>query len=185
MEPNLFRDSRVAINQLIDHINDMIERRTTDSLQDKFGELCSLLDELSPQAEGEIQKRSVKNLGIKLKILNGRMDKLKTKKAASAKRSRSGIVWDEKRIAELATAFLEKVRANLGDDAEAQISFGTSGKGIRPNYHIHFSNREKTSFSGANHKPDGKPVADVPKKMSPLFPGAVIEAALAAQAQEG
>ncbi|MCG8566994.1 MAG: hypothetical protein MI747_18125 [Desulfobacterales bacterium] len=159
----------------------MIEKRTTDSLQDKFGELCGLLDELTPQAEGEIQERSVKNLGIKLKILNGRLDKLKTKRAASASRDRSGIIWDEKRIAELATPFLEKVLANTGDDSDSRVCFGTSGKGIRPNYHIHFGSGEKTSYSGSNHKPDGKAVVDKPKKMSSLFPQQVIADALASK----
>ncbi len=182
MEPNLFRDSRVEINQLIENINEMIEKRTTDSLQDKFGELCSLLDKLTPQAEGEIQERSVKNLGIKLKILNGRMDKLKTKKASTAKRDRAGIEWDPERIATLALPFLEKASANMGDDQEAKICFGTSGKGIRPNYHIHFSSGEKVSYSGSNHKPDGKPVAATPKKMSPLFAWDVLDTALKSRA---
>ena len=175
MEPNKFRDSRVEINRLIDAIHDMIERRTTHSLQTKFDDLCSMLDVLTPQAEGEIQERSVKNLSIKLKILNTRLEKLKTKKSTASKRNRAGIDWDEETIGGLAQVFLEKVRTNMGEDGEATVCFGTSGKGIRPNYHIHFTDGSTVSFSGSNHKPDGKSVSQTSKKMSSPFAREIIE----------
>lgn len=47
--------------------------------------------------------------------------------------------------------FLLNVLNNLGDDDVAVVRFGTTGKGLRPNYEIDHGNGESYCFKGANH----------------------------------
>ena len=72
-------------------------------------------------------------------------------------------------MAQLSPAFLEKLFANMGNDADATVCFGTTGKGVRPGYQIEFANKDKTAFSGSGHKPLKKPGAKSSKKMSQPF----------------
>ena len=133
MEPEKFRESRLAINQLCKNIDLLIEQKDLEASKEGFEEVSSKLDILKPQAEGEIQKRSVKNLGIKLKGLSIFIAKLKPKKKPAAKKApKIFISWDEERLGQLSPAFLKKVFMNMGNDTAATICFGTTGKGIRP-----------------------------------------------------
>jgi len=175
MEPNQFRESRQAINRLCDNISSLIDQNAVEASKDCYKEVNDRLEALIPQAEGEIQERSVKNLGTKLRMLSGLIGKLKPKKAPFKKGESSRIVWDEERVAQLSDAFLRKVFTNMGDDSEALVYFGTTGKGIRPNYQIHFGKRSIIPFNGSSHKPGVKKISSNTGKLSPAFSREVIE----------
>ena len=179
MEPEKFRESRQAINRLCKGIDLLIEQKELEASTEGHMEVSSRLDILKPQAEGEIQKRSVKNLGIKIKGLSTLIAKLKPKKKPAATREpKNSIVWDEERLGQLSTAFLEKVFMNMGDDKNASVCFGTTGKGIRPSYQIEFSNQETTAFTGSGHKPQTKVLSPGTKKISQPFSHGVIDSIL-------
>ncbi|MCK5837114.1 MAG: hypothetical protein KAH09_07600 [Desulfobacula sp.] len=174
MEPNKFRESRQAINRLCENIIVLIEQNALEASKEGHQEVSSQLDLLRPHAEGEIQKRSVKNLGMKINGLLTRIGKLKPKKKPAKKDGKSGaktgITWNEERVGQLSTVFLQKLFTNMGDDTNAKVCFGTTGKGIRPNYQIEFSNQEITVFTGSGHKPLDKPLSAGTKKISQPFP---------------
>jgi len=178
MEPNKFRESRQAINRLCENILELIEQNALDASKEGYEEVYSQLDLLRPQAEGEIQERSVKNLGMKLNALLTRIGKLKPKKKPAKKGGKTGakigIIWDEERVGQLSTVFLQKLFTNMGDDAGAKVCFGTTGKGIRPNYQIEFSTQEIAVFTGSGHKPLDKPLSAGTKKISQPFPQELI-----------
>ncbi|MBU1697858.1 MAG: hypothetical protein KKD21_12585, partial [Proteobacteria bacterium] len=133
MEPDKFRESRQAINRLCKGIDLLIEQKELEASTEGHIEVSSRLDVLKPQAEGEIQERSVKNLGIKIRGLSTLISKLKPKKKQAIKKeAKIAIAWDEERLGQLSTAFLKKVFMNMGDDTKARVCFGTTGKGIRP-----------------------------------------------------
>ncbi|PIE61154.1 MAG: hypothetical protein CSA29_04870 [Desulfobacterales bacterium] len=180
MDPNKFRESRQAINRMCEHINGLIEKKAVDESRACFKEVNVELDALRPQAEGEIQERSVKNLGMKLNILAGKIAKLKEKKASRQNTSggKQNIQWDEARIAALAPAFLTKLVANMADDKDSRVFFGTTGKGIRPNYRIEFGDGSVVGFTGSGHKPQDSLPAAGAGKLSEPFPFDVIQAAL-------
>ena len=173
MEPNKFRESRQAINRMCENIDELIEQKAVEESKACFEEVNGELDALRPQAEGEIQKRSVKNLGMKLNILAGKISKLKAKRASSKRTGGAGgkqtIVWNEDRVAQLATPFLEKVFANMEGDEAARVFFGTTGKGIRPNYRIEFTDSRVLGFTGSGHKPQESLSASGNKNLSPPF----------------
>ncbi len=178
MEPDKFRESRQAINRLCKNINVLIEEKDLEASTEGYEEVSSKLDLLKPHAEGEIQKRSVKNLGIKLKSLSTYIGKLKPKKKPGVRggkrTAKPAIVWDEDRVGELSPVFLEKVFANMANDADARVCFGTTGKGIRPSYQIEFANQDTTTFSGSGHNPVKKPLSAAAKKTSKPFSYEVI-----------
>ncbi|MFO7913758.1 MAG: hypothetical protein R6V15_16510 [Desulfotignum sp.] len=175
MEPDKFRESRQEINRMCRNVYALIDKKALEESKEGYEKVHERLDILKPQAEGEIQKRSVKNLGLKLKNLSTLIRKLKPKAAASRKAGKPGIVWDEERLGELATPFLEKVFQNMGTDEASTVCLGTTGKGIRPNYQIQFSDKTTISFSGSSHKPSKKPDATKTKNISLPFSRAVIE----------
>lgn len=179
MEPDKFRESRQEINRMCKTVHALIDRKDLEESKAGYEKVHEQLKILKPQAEGEIQKRSVKNLGIKLKNLSTLIHKLKPKSSGTRKAGTAGIVWDEDRLAQLNPAFLEKLLQNMGTDENAAVSLGTTGKGIRPNYQIQFSDKTVATFSGASHKPNPSPAAGAKKNRSPLFSRAVIETALA------
>jgi hypothetical protein len=72
---------------------------------------------------------------------------------------------------------------NMGTDENATVCLGTTGKGIRPNYQIHFNDRTVMAYSGASHKPNLKPGAAKTKNISPPFSLQVIETILAQKKQ--
>ncbi|WP_022663887.1 hypothetical protein [Desulfospira joergensenii] len=181
MDPNKFRESREAINRLCDNINLLIDQKALEASKECYEEVNECLDVLRPQAEGKIQKRSVKNLGSKLRVLSTRIKKLKPKKASSKPGKASRILWDEKRVAGLSDPFLKKLLINMGDDQEAQVCFGTSGKGIRPNYQIQFASKEIIAFNGSSHKQNSKLISGDPGKLSPPFSMDVIKKSLGAK----
>ncbi|MDD9304092.1 MAG: hypothetical protein HUK40_17785 [Desulfobacter sp.] len=181
MEPNKFRESRQAINRMCENVDQLIEDKAVEESKTGFEEVSGVLDTLRPQAEGEIQERSVKNLGMKISILASKIAKLKTKKTStrrSAGTAKPMVVWDEERVGQLSAPFLRKVFANMGGDAQSKVFFGTTGKGIRPNYRIEYSDKRLLGFTGSGHKPQDPPSASGAKNLSDPFDFQVIESAL-------
>ncbi len=183
MEPDKFRESRQEINRMCKNVHSLIDQKALEESKQGYEKVNEQLKILKPQAEGEIQKRSVKNLGIKLKNLSTLIHKLKPKSGGARKAGKAGIVWDEARLADLDTLFLEKMVQNMGADDNAAVCLGTTGKGIRPNYQIQFSDKTLTTYSGASHKPNQKSGAGKTKNISPPFSLHVIETILAQKKQ--
>ena len=182
MDPNKFRESRQAINRLCNNINELIEQKSLEASTERYQEVNILLDTLRPQAEGEIQERSVKNLGVKIGALLTHIGKLKPQKVSAGrsgkKTVKTTIDWDEDRVGQLSAVFLRKVFTNMGDDTGARVCFGTTGKGIRPNYQIEFSSQEIIRFSGSGHTALKKATSTGTKKISQPFSRELIESAL-------
>ena len=181
MEPDKFRESRQAINRLCKNIDQLIDEKSLEASQECYQEAAAKLDNLTPHAEGEIQERSVKNLGLKMKYLSIHMDKLKPKKAKSTrirKEPAPAIVWDEERVGKLSTAFLKKLVTNMAKDSNASVCFGTTGKGIRPSYQIEFGDQNMITFSGSGHKPQEKLLSDGSQIISQPFSYGVVSSIL-------
>jgi len=181
MEPNKFRESRQAINRMCVKLDEFIEDKAIEESKAYFEEVIGELDVLRPEAEGEIQERSVKNLGMKLNALSGKISKLKAKRTSTRRSSGGGkpmIVWDEERVGQLATPFLEKVYTNMDGDTESKVFFGTTGKGIRPNYRIQFNDSQITGFTGSGHKPQDPLPASGANNLSDPFAFPVIKTLL-------
>ena len=181
MEPNKFRESRQAINRLCKSVDDLIEEKSLEGSTEIYEEAFAKWEVLNPLAEGEIQERSVKNLSVKINGLSSRIAKLKPAKKPSnrgAKKEPTGIIWDENRVGQLSPGFLRKLLANMGMDTAATVCFGTTGKGIRPNYQVQFSDERVIVFTGSGHKPLDKPLSAGTKKISQPFLYGVIAAAL-------
>lgn len=180
MEPNKFRESRQAINRLCKNIDSLIEEKSLEASKEIYEEVYAKWETLNPLAEGEIQERSVKNLSVKINGLSMRIAKLKPAKKPKKrgeKKGPTGIVWDEERVGQLSPAFLKKLLANMAKDAGAAVCFGTTGKGIRPNYQIQFSDETIIVFTGSGHKPLDKPLSAGAKKISQPFSYEVINTA--------
>ncbi len=180
MDPNKFRESRQEINRLCENINILIEENALEASKAGYQEVTTKLDTLRPKAEGEIQERSVKNLSVKIGALATYIDKLKPekKRAAGKKGTKTAIIWDEERIGQLSPAFLKKLFANMGNDSDAKVCFGTTGKGIRPSYQIEFSDQNIIAFSGSGHNPLEKTLSSGAKKISQPFSHEVIASIL-------
>jgi hypothetical protein len=185
MEPDKFRESRQEINRMCKNVHALIDQKALEESRAGYEKVHERLNILKPLAEGEIQRRSVKNLGMKLKNLSTLIRKLKPKAGGVRKAGKTGITWDEERLSQLATPFLEKMLQNMGEDPGAAVCLGTTGKGIRPNYQVHFSDKTLTSFSGSSHKPNQKPDAGKTKNISPPFSRQVIENILAQKKSVG
>ncbi|WP_020588157.1 hypothetical protein [Desulfobacter curvatus] len=172
MEPTKFRESRLAINRLCEQMDELIEKKEVDESRACFDQAFGELDELRPKASGDIQERSVKNLAMKLKGMEVRIAKLKTKGTASSgsgSRVKNNIEWDIERVAQLSKPFLEKVLKNMAVDPESKVLFGTTGKGIRPNYQIEFKDGQIVSYTGSGHKPKASPKGQGAKNLSSPF----------------
>jgi hypothetical protein len=181
MDPNKFRESRQAINRLCKSADTLIEEKSLEGSKEIHEEAYAKWEILNPQAEGEIQERSVKNLSVKINGLSMRIAKLKPAKKPSvrgAKKGPTGIVWDEDRVGQLSAAFLKKLHTNMAKDAGATVCFGTTGKGIRPNYQVLFSSEDVIVFTGSGHKPLDKPLSGGTKKVSEPFSYEVVDLAL-------
>ena len=180
MEPNKFRESRISINRMYDKIDELIEAKAFEESQNKFEKVSADLEALRPEAEGEIQERSVKNLGMRLNYLDTQIRKLKTKRTATSRKGsgKSSITWDVERVAQLAKSYLQKVVSNMQGDAEAVVKLGTTGKGIRPNYRIEYSDGRVLGFTGSGHKPQKEVPTAAGKNLSDPFPSQVITAIL-------
>lgn len=184
MEPDKFRESRHAINRLCERLALLIEENAVDASRECCQEAQGLLDSLLPQADGEIQERSVKNMGLKIKHLLSLINKLKVKKIPVSRVEKNEadlIEWDEDRIKLLSPVFLKKLSANMGNDTGASVCFDTTGKGVRPSYQIRFGNKETTTFSGSAHKPREKALANGSRKISRPFSCMAIDSALNAR----
>ena len=181
MEPNKFRESRQAINRLCKNIDDLIEEKSLEGSTVIYEEAYAKWEVLNPLAEGEIQERSVKNLSVKINGLSSRIAKLKPAKKPSkrgAKKEPTGIVWDDERVGQLSPGFLQKLIGNMAKDTGSTVCLGTTGKGIRPNYQIQYSDEQVIVFTGSGHKPLDKPLSAGAKKISQPFSYEVIESAL-------
>ncbi|EIM65156.1 hypothetical protein [Desulfobacter postgatei] len=181
MEPSKFRESRVSINRLCDQMDQLIEQEEVDESRACFEQAFGELDELKPKVSGDIQERSVKNLAMKLKGMKERISKLKTKGTASSgsgSRVKNNIEWDIDRVAQLARTFLEKVLKNMAGDPESKVFFGTTGKGIRPNYQIQFKEGQIASFTGSGHKPKTVSPGQGAKNLSAPFSFQEVDAIL-------
>ncbi|MCP4024054.1 MAG: hypothetical protein GY729_19590 [Desulfobacteraceae bacterium] len=179
MEPNLFRKSRESINALCENIDSLIQDKAVDEAKKIFRRVTSKLENLRPHAEGIIQNRSVENLTFKLKYLSSQILKIKPlkkkKKAKSKVKKIPDLIWDKEKINTLKNTFLKKALLNMNDDTDSVIRFGTSGKGIRPNYQITFSNDETFVFSGSSHKTVKREPSFDNKKVSDPFDYKLIE----------
>lgn len=173
MEPGQFRESRLEINRLVEKIISHIDKKSFDDSKLFFDKAVSLLEVLIPQAEGEIQKRSVKNLRLKMSGLSSRIKKIQPKGKTAGKgtgaSSYPAIEWNEERIGQLSVNFLEKVFSNMRNNEEARVFFSTTGKGVRPSYQIEFGNDEITAFSGSGHSPLKRTYAPNSSKISQPF----------------
>lgn len=181
MEPDKFRESRQAINRLCENLALLIEQNAADASRECCREAQEKLDRLIPEADDEVQLRSVKNLGLKIKHLLSLINKLKVKKTAASGREKNETIpveWDEDRIKQLSPAFLKKVSANMGSDSKASVCFDITGKGVRPSYQIRFGNQEITTFSGSAHKPKEKSLLGGSHKISRPFSSMAINSAV-------
>ncbi len=181
MEPDKFRESRQAINRLCKNLNLLIEENAADASRECCQEAQTQLDRLIPQAEGEVQQRSVKNLDMKIKRLVSLINKIKVKKGPASgirKNQAIPVEWDEDRIKQLSPAFLKKVSANMQNDLNASVCFDISGKGIRPSYQIRYGNQETATFSGSAHKLKSKALSSGSHKISRPFSSMAINSAL-------
>ncbi len=169
MEPNKFRNSRVAINLKCDEIRKSIDEKDRENSLIVHKRVSSMLDKLTPNAEGEIQERSVKNLSFKLKALSTLIEKIKPKKKPRSTVKLDPIIWDEKRLNELSGGYLAKVVSNMGDDKEAVVCFSTGGKGIRPSYQVEFTDENVVAYSGSGHTPLKRTYEAGSSKMSEYF----------------
>jgi predicted HNH restriction endonuclease len=68
----------------------------------------------------------------------------------------SQLIWNEEQLMRLGNDFLNQVLVNMTDDNSSVVRLGATGKGIRPNYQITYSNGSSVAFSGINHKPDSR-----------------------------
>jgi len=181
MDPSKFRESRLSINRLCEQMDQLIEKKEVDESRACFDQAFGELDELRPKASGDIQERSVKNLAMKLKGMEDRISKLKTKGTASSgsgSRVKNNIEWDIDRVAQLSKAFLVKVLENMAGDSGSKVLFGTTGKGIRPNYQIEYADGRMASFTGSGHKPKTGSPGQGAKNLSAPFPFRDIDAIL-------
>ena len=172
MEPNKFRNARESINTLCENIDSLIQEKVVDETKKILKKAFAKLENLMPQAEGTIQNRSVKNLDFKLKYLSKCIDKIKVpkrKKAKSRTPKAPDLVWDEQKIELLKKPFIKKLLANMASDNSSVIRFGTTGKGIRPNYQITSKNGDTIVFNGSSHKSVKKSASFDDKKISAPF----------------
>lgn len=166
MDPDQFREVRVKISQLYDNVMILAEENDAQASKDKLSQAIVLLDGLTPQAEGDIQERSVKNLGMKYNALSGLIDKIKVTKKAVPE---SYIDWNEEHLLSLSGNYLSKVIANMGSDKISQVCFNTKGNGIRASYQIDFGNGKCPAFSGSSHKQLKRTLLDSGQKISQPF----------------
>lgn len=179
MDPDKFRKTRIQINQLCEEIRILSDKNDAEASLKKLNQAGLLLEELAPQVEGEIQKRSVKNLGMKMNAASSMIDKIKTNKKSGRSENAAGLIkWDEARLSELSPDYLSKALVNIGPKKDCKIRFSTTGKGVRPSYQIDFENGESSAFSGSTHKPLKRLVPKGSQKISQPFPVSVIKSIL-------
>ena len=79
------------------------------------------------------------------------------------------LIWNEEQLMRLGNEFLNQVLMNMANDNSSVVCLGTTGKGIRPNYQITYSNGSSVAFSGINHKPDSRASSFDETKISEPF----------------
>jgi dsDNA-binding SOS-regulon protein len=182
MEPNQFRETRLKINQLCDDVELFADKSDADASKDALEKANELLTALTPEAAGEIQERSVRNLGLKIKVAKTLIKKIKPKKAASRKTGpavpKEYIDWTVDRLETLSANYLSRVFANMDSSNETGVYFSAVGKGVRPSYQIELKDGTKTAYSGSGHKPLKRNLPDNGKEISPSFSRSTIESIL-------
>lgn len=173
MNPDKFREARIKINELWKSIAILAGENNAEEAKKEFSRAGVLIDKLTPKAEGEIQERSVKNLGIRLKTISVLIDKIKAPKKKAAPLVL--IDWNEERLSSLPANYLSKVLANMGIGEDSQVCFSAIGKGIKSSYQIDFGNGESSAFSGSSHKPLKKNLPTGTKKVSEPFSFSIIK----------
>ena len=173
MDPDQFRKARIKINQLCETIRTLADENNAELSKKKLVQSSALLEDLIPQAEGEIQKRSVKNLGIRINGVSALIDKIKIpkKKAARSKNAAPEqiIDWNEAHLSSLSENYLSKVLTNMETGSDSQVCFSTTGKGIRASYQVAFGDGKSSAFSGSSHKPLKKKLSNSAQKISQPF----------------
>ena len=182
MDPDQFRETRLRINELCNDIILLVDKKDADGSNDALDKANKLLEMLTPEAEGEIQERSVKNLGMKIKVAKSLIKKMKPAKSAGKKTRQTDpkpiIDWTADRLETLSVNYLGKVAANMGAGTDTKVYFSAVGKGVRPSYQVEFNDKEAVAFSGSGHKPLKKKLASGPNHLSPPFSRSVIESIL-------
>ena len=180
MEPNQFRETRLRINQLCNDIVLYVDKKDAESSKDAFDKANQLLEALTPEAEGEIQERSVKNLELKIKVASTLMAKMKPVKSKKARQTTPKVYidWTNDRLETLSGNYLAKVFANMAAGTETRVYFSATGKGVRPSYQVEFSDEKTIAFSGSGHKPLKRNLPAGDRQISPPFSRSVIESIL-------
>jgi hypothetical protein len=60
------------------------------------------------------------------------------------------LVWTKSNLCKLGKVFLRKAMENMRENAT--VKFGETGKGIRPNYQVTFSDGRIMTLNGASHR---------------------------------
>jgi hypothetical protein len=178
MDPDQFRKNRIKIKTLCENIEILATEKDAETSKKQLGQAESLLDDLAPQVEGEIQERSVKNLGMRLNAASMLVDKIKQPKKAGKPRKTTPvnlIKWDEERLAQLPENYLSKVYDHMKSLDATRIYFSTTGKGIKASYKIESDNGSTSDFSGASHKPLKRKLPASGPKISSPFPFSIIQ----------
>lgn len=85
MDPEQFRESREKIEQICQDIDVLIKKKAVREIAEKLQCAQDLLKSLSKLAQGDVQKRSVTNLGVSIRILSEKIDKILSKRDAGKK----------------------------------------------------------------------------------------------------
>ena len=86
MDPKLFRESREKIEQICESIDALIKKKAARESAEKLQTAQDLLKDLSELAQGEIQKRSVRNLEIQIGIVSEDIDNILSRREAGKKK---------------------------------------------------------------------------------------------------
>jgi len=180
MDPNQFREARVRINELCNNIAVLADKKDIETSKETYEKATQLLESLTPQAEGEIQERSVKNLGLKIKVADMLIGKIKPLRKKKPRKTvpKVYIDWTMERLESLSSNYLAKVFANMGTNADTKVYFSATGKGVRPSYQVEASDQDDIAFSGSGHKPLKRKLPSGEKDLSPPFSRSVIESIL-------
>lgn len=85
MDPKLFRESRKKIEQICEGIDVLIKKKAVRESAEKLQDAQDLLKNLSKLAQGGVQKRSVTNLDVRIRILSENIDNILSKREAGKK----------------------------------------------------------------------------------------------------
>lgn len=178
MKPEEFREARLKINGLCKQVEKAADQKDPESAQELLEQAKTKLETLFPQAEGEIQERSVRNLKLKIKNAKLISEKIKAPKSGGKGKTTEYVNWDEDAVAGLSGLFLEKLLTNMGSNPETTVCFSKTGKGVKPSYQVYPPGNDPIPFSGSSHKPLKRRLPETQEKISPAFSRAFIQSVL-------